>query len=152
MSSPTGEPPPPDPANTIVQDASGVASPPSGSAVPADPVTPAPKSRGWIGLLVAFVVLALLVGVCGVLFVRVQDAQDRADEAVVLARGQDVLDVRLARLEASLAEMERDGQASAEDVDALQGQVSALRKCVNNALDSFAQATQAGKPVSITKC
>jgi hypothetical protein len=30
--------------------------------------------------------------------------------------------------------------------------VVALRKCVNNALESWAQASQSGKPASITKC
>jgi hypothetical protein len=136
---------------------------PSESAAPAtelvvpatEPVVPEPraaKSRGWIGVLVGFVVLGLLVGVNAVLFTRVQDAQDRADEAVTLAGGQDEIEAQLQDLDARLASAESSDVATADDVDAVRAQVAALRKCVNTALDSFAQATQSGKPVSITKC
>ena len=87
-----------------------------------------------------------------VLFTRVQDAQDRADEAVTLAGGQDEIQARLETLDATLASVESSGTATADDLDAVRAQVTTLRKCVNNALDSFSQATQTGKPVSITKC
>jgi hypothetical protein len=119
----------------------------------ADPV-PAPKrSKGWLGVLAVVMAVALLAGATAVLFVRVQEAQDRADEAVVLAGSQDdALDARLADLDATLASIQTSGTATADDVAAARDQVSALRKCVNTALDAWSQATQAGKPVSITKC
>jgi type II secretory pathway pseudopilin PulG len=115
---------------------------------------PAPKrSKGWLGVLAAVMVMAVLAGATAVLFVRVQEAQDRADEAVVLAGSQDdALDARLADLDATLASIESSGSATADDVSAARDQVSALRKCVNTALDAWSQATQAGKAVSITKC
>ena len=131
------------------------APPHDSTAPPLAPVAPTstrPKSRGWIGVLVGFVVLGLLVGANVVLFTRVQDAQDRADEAVTLAGGQDEIEARLGDLDARLASVESSSAATADDIDAVRIQVTALRKCVNAALDSFAQATQSGKPVSITKC
>ncbi len=140
---------------------------PTSAPVPSDPTVsadsagaavvasePAPKrSKGWLGVLAGVVAVALLTGATAVLFVRVQEAQDRADEAVVLAGSQDdALDARLADLDATLASIESSGTATADGVSAARDQVSALRKCVNTALDAWSQATQAGKPVSITKC
>lgn len=125
---------------------------PTSVPAPVVPELPAARSRGWIGVLIGFVVLGLLIGVNAVLFTRVQDAQDRADEAVTLAGGQDEIQAQLQDLDARLASAESSSVAAADDVDAARAQVAALRKCVNAALDSFAQATQSGRPVSITKC
>ena len=124
---------------------------------PPPPVDPAPaRSKAWLGGLVAFVAVALVAGATAVLFVRVQEAQDRADEAVVLAGNQDAsqeaLEARLDSLDAALADLESSGSTTSGDVESVRGQVAALRRCVNSALDSFASATQAGRPVSITKC
>ena len=127
--------------------------PPPATVAVEEPVAAPKRSKGWLGVLAGVIVVALLAGATAVLFVRVQEAQDRADEAVILAGSQDdALDARLADLDAQLASIEASGTATADDVAAARDQVSALRKCVNNALDSWAQATQAGKPVSITKC
>jgi len=127
---------------------------PTNAAVTVAEVEPAPKrSKGWLGVLAAVMVMAVLAGATAVLFVRVQEAQDQADKAVVLAGSEnDALDARLADLDATLASIKTSGTATADDVTAAREQVSTLRKCVNNALDAWSQATQAGKPVSITKC
>jgi len=123
------------------------------SEAPPQPAAPeAPRSRAWLGFTALFVVVALLAGATAVLFVRVQEAQDRADEAVVIAGNQDVLAGRIDAVDASLASLETAGTATADDLAAARDQVGALRKCVNNALDSWAQAAQAGKAASITKC
>lgn len=123
---------------------------------PPPPPTPAapeaPRSRAWLGVTALFVVVALLAGATAVLFVRVQEAQDRADEAVVLAGSQDALTVRLDELDASLAGLQSSGSATADELDEARDQVGALRRCVNNALDAWAQSTQAGQPAAITKC
>jgi len=148
MSETTATPPGPDAPPTEV-------APTVGQAVdPAAPAPPEPEeggSRAWLGVVAVFVVLALLAGAVGVLFVRVRDAQDRADEAVTLAGNQDALDAKIASLDASLAQLQ-SGSATAEEVQTARDQLASLRKCVNTALDAFAQATQSGKPVSITKC
>lgn len=123
--------------------------------VEAPPVTPepaAPKSRAWLGVLAGFVVLALLVGATGVLFARVQDAQDQADEAVTLAGNQEQLRTQLDQINATLADIQQGQTDVSDDVAALTTKLTALRKCVNTALDGFSQATQTGKPVAITKC
>ena len=153
MSETTAIPPSPDAPVTAV-------------ALPAPPEPPAPptpasaepvggggsgSSRGWLGGLAVFVVLALLAGAVGVLFVRVQHAQDRADKAVTLVGDQAALDTRIATLDASLSQLQ-SGSASAADLQTARDQLTSLRKCVNTALDAFAQGTQSGKPVSITKC
>ena len=52
----------------------------------------------------------------------------------------------------SLTQIQQDGQATSDDVATLSSQVTALKKCVNTALDSIAQAGQTGKPVAVTKC
>ena len=129
------------------------AAPPVGP--PSAPVTPepaAPKSRAWLGVLAGFVVLALLVGATAVLFTRVQDAQDQADEAVTLAGNQAQLQTQLDQINATLADIQQSQTDASDDVAALTTQLTALRKCVNTALDGFSQATQTGKPVAITKC
>ena len=132
--------------------AAPVAAPPTAPA-PIIPEAAAPKSRAWLGALAGFVVLALLVGANAVLFLRVQDAQDQADEAVTLAGGrQEQLQVHLDQINSTLAEIEQAQADSGDDVAALTVQLTALRKCVNTALDGFSQATQTGKPVAITKC
>ena len=123
---------------------------------PTQPVVPepsAPSSKAWLGWLTGFVVVALLAGVTAVLFVRVQDAQQQADDAVTLAGGnQAQLQSQLDQINQTLAEIQQDGQATRDDVAELTSQVTALRKCVNTALDSIAQAGQTGKPVAVTKC
>lgn len=118
------------------------------------PELPAPTgSRAWLGVLAVVVVMALLAGATAVLFVRVQQAQERADDAVVLAGSRnDALGARLADLDATLASAQASLTTNGDDVDALRRQVSALRKCVNTALDVWSAATQAGKPAAITKC
>jgi hypothetical protein len=119
--------------------------------VTAEPATP--QSRAWLGVLAGLVVLALVVGANAVLFLRVQDAQDRADEAVTLADGnQDQMQAQLDEIDAMLASIEEGQQELGDDASTVSDQVSALRRCVNNALDGFAQVTQSGKPVSVTKC
>jgi len=128
--------------------------PGTGSADPAIAV-PAPdpsRSRAWVGLLAAFVAVALLSGATAALFVRVEQARDRADEAVVLAQGSDTLQARIAEIDARLASLQAAGAATADDLASAREQVSALRKCVNNAIDAWAQATQSGKPAVISKC
>jgi uncharacterized protein HemX len=126
--------------------------PPAPPAPPAAPEAAPARSRAWLGVLAAFVAMALLAGATAVLFVRVQEADDRADEAVTIASNQDVLEARIASLDQSLAALESSGTTTADDVAAVGDQVSSLRRCLNNALDAFAQATQSGKPVSINKC
>jgi uncharacterized protein HemX len=128
---------------------------PAAAPSPAPPTStgPAPKSRAWLGVLGGLVAVALLVGANAVLFLRVQDAQDRADEAITLTSGsQDQMQAQLDEIDASLARIEQDQQDQGDDANTLTNQVSALRKCVNNALDGFAQATQTGKPAAVTKC
>ena len=93
-------------------------------------------------------VVALLAGTTGVLFVRVQDAQRQADDAVTLAGGnQAQLQTQLDQINQTLTQIRGDGQATSEDVATLTSQLTALKKCVNTALDSIAQAGQTGKPV-----
>jgi hypothetical protein len=160
MTDPTAQPPG---AGTPTPEAAADATVAPDSPVPTDPsvpvgagvdaMPPPKRSKSWLGVLAAVVAVALLAGATAVLFVRVQEAQDRADEAVVLAGSQDdALDARLADIDATLASIQASGTATADDVSAARDQVSALRKCVNTALDVWSQATQAGKPVSITKC
>jgi uncharacterized protein HemX len=124
--------------------------------VPTEPVVPeasAPASKAWLGWLVGFVVVALLAGVTAVLFVRVQDAQRQADDAVTIAGGnQAQLQTQLDQINQTLTQIQQDGQATSDDVATLSSQVTALKKCVNSALDSIAQAGQSGKPVAVTKC
>lgn len=123
--------------------------------VEAPVVTPEPvepKSRAWLGVLAGFVVLALLVGATAVLFTRVQDAQDQADEAVTLAGNQEQLQTQLDQINAALTDIQQSQTEASDDVAALTTQLTAMKKCVNNALEGFSQATQTGKPVSITKC
>jgi peptidoglycan hydrolase CwlO-like protein len=99
------------------------------------------------------VVVALLAGATGVLFVRVQDAQHQADDAVSLAGGnQAQLQAQLDQINQTLTRIEQDGQSTSDDVATLTSQLTALKKCVNTALDSIAQAGQTGKPVAVTKC
>jgi len=124
--------------------------PPTEAVVP-EPVAPA--SKAWLGWLAGFVVVALLAGVTAVLFVRVQDAQQQADDAVTLAGGnQAQLQAQLDQINQSLTQIQEDGQATSDDVATLTSQLTALKKCVNTALDSIAQAGQTGKPVAVTKC
>lgn len=124
---------------------------------PAVPVAPAPggapgRSRTWMGVVILFVAVATLAGATVALFVRVQEAQQTADDAVVLAGNLDALSSRVDDVDATLASMQDQGTTTADDVAAARDQVGALRKCVNNAIDAWAQATQSGKPASITKC
>ena len=117
------------------------------------PEPAAPQSRAWLGVLAGFVVLALLVGANAVLFMRVQAAQDQADEAVTLAGGnQAQLQAQFDEIDATLADIQKGQTDASDDVAALTTQLTAMKKCVNNALDGFSQATQTGKPVAITKC
>jgi uncharacterized protein HemX len=127
--------------------------PPPAPPEPVVPEAPAPTSKAWLGWLVGFVVVALLAGVTAVLFVRVQDAQQQADDAVTLAGGnQAQLQTQLDQINQTLTQIQQDGQATSDDVATLSSQVTALKKCVNTALDSIAQAGQTGKPVAVTKC
>ncbi len=127
--------------------------PPPAPTEPVVPEAPAPTSKAWLGWLVGFVVVALLAGVTAVLFVRVQDAQQQADDAVTLAGGnQAQLQTQLDQINQTLTQIQQDGQATSDDVATLSSQVTALKKCVNTALDSIAQAGQTGKPVAVTKC
>jgi len=125
-------------------------------AAPSDPVAPQPAARAskaWLGWLAGFVVIAVLAGATGVLFVRVQDAQRHANNAVTIAGGnQAQLQSQLDEIRQSLTQIHEDGQATSDDVATLTNQLSALKKCVNTALDSIAQAGQTGKPVAVTKC
>ena len=112
-----------------------------------------PSSKAWLGWLAGFVVVALLAGTTGVLFVRVQDAQRQADDAVTLAGGnQAQLQTQLDQINQTLTQIRGDGHATSDDVATLTSQLTALKKCVNTALDSIAQAGQTGKPVAVTKC
>ena len=137
-----------DPETTTVGPEPEPESPPP----PPPPPSAAPGSKMWMAVVALFVVVGLLAGVAAALFVRVQDAQRTADDAVVLAGNQDALTARLDELDVTLSAVRTDGSATAEDLDAARSQVSALRKCVNNAIDDWAEATQSGKPASITKC
>ena len=133
-----------------------VTEPPVTTAAPTEPVVPeavAPASKAWLGWLVGFVVVALLAGVTAVLFVRVQDAQRQADDAVTLVGGnQAELQAQLDQIDQTLTQIRQDDQATGDDITALTNQVTSLKKCVNTALDSIAQAGQTGKPVAVTKC
>jgi len=138
------------PATTAAPVAPSPPAPPTEAVVP-EPVAPA--SKAWLGWLAGFVVVALLAGVTAVLFVRVQDAQQQADDAVTLAGGnQAQLQAQLDQINQSLTQIQEDGQATSDDVATLTSQLTALKKCVNTALDSIAQAGQTGKPVAVTKC
>jgi peptidoglycan hydrolase CwlO-like protein len=120
---------------------------------PMAPEPTAPQSKAWLGWLAGFVVVALLAGATGVLFVRVQDAQQQADDAVAVAGGnQAQLQSQLDQINQTLTRIQQDGQATSDDVATLTSQLTALKKCVNTALDSIAQAGQTGKPVAVTKC
>jgi hypothetical protein len=123
------------------------------------PVTPEPDppaSKAWLGWLAGFVVVALLAGATAVLFVRVQDAQQQADAAATTAAvaggTQAELQAQLDQINRTLTQIEQDGQATRDDVAELTSQYTALRRCVNTALDAIAQAGQTGKPVAVTKC
>ena len=120
------------------------------------PVAPAPPARrtskAWMGVVILFVAVATLAGATIALFVRVQDAQKTADDAIVLAGNQDALNDRIDQIDSTLASIRTDSTATADEVAAARDQVGSLRKCVNNAIDSWAQATQTGKPTSVTKC
>ena len=138
------------PVTTAAPVAPSPPAPPTEAVVP-EPVAPA--SKAWLGWLAGFVVVALLAGVTAVLFVRVQDAQQQADDAITLAGGnQAQLQAQLDQINQSLTQIQQDGQATDNDVAALTNQVSSLKKCVNTALDAIAQAGQTGKPVAVTKC
>jgi peptidoglycan hydrolase CwlO-like protein len=123
---------------------------------PSEPVVlepPARSSKAWLGWLAGFAALALLAGATAVLFVRVQDAQQQADDAVAVAGGsQTQLQAQLDQINRTLTEIQQDGQATRDDVADLTSQLTALKKCVNTALDAIAQAGQTGKPVTVTKC
>jgi uncharacterized protein HemX len=120
---------------------------------PVAPEPATPQSSAWLGWLAGFVVVALLAGATGVLFVRVQDAQQQADDAVAVAGGnQAQLQSQLDQINQTLTRIQQDGQATSDDVATLTSQLTALKKCVNTALDSIAQAGQTGKPVAVTKC
>lgn len=138
-------------STTTVPDAAGA--PGVALTPPPSPSAPVPaRSRAWLGTVALFVVVGLLAGATVALFVRVQDAQDTADEAVVLAGNQDTLSARIDELDATLASLGTDATTTADDVAAARDQLGALRKCVNNAIDSWAEATQTGKATAITKC
>ena len=120
---------------------------------PVAPEPATPPSKAWLGWLAGFVVVALLAGATAVLFVRVQDAQQQADDAVAVAGGnQAQLQAQLDQINQTLTQIQQDGQATSDDVATLTSQLTALKKCVNTALDSIAQAGQTGKPVAVTKC
>jgi uncharacterized protein HemX len=120
---------------------------------PVAPEPSAPSSKAWLGWLAGFVVVALLAGATGVLFVRVRDAQQQADDALTIAGGNQAgLQSQLDQINQTLAQIQRDEQATSDDVATLTAQLTALKKCVNTALDSIAQAGQTGKPVAVTKC
>ena len=136
-----------------------VVAPPAAPVAPTEPITPEPArsgSKAWLGWLVGFVALALMAGVTAVLFVRVQDAQQQADDATAVAAvaggTQAELQSQLDEIDVTLSQLEQDGEATSEDVVALTNQYTALKKCVNTALDAIAQAGQTGKPVAVTKC
>jgi uncharacterized protein HemX len=120
------------------------------------PTSEPPSSRAWLGWLVGFVVVALLAGATAVLFVRVQDAQQQADDATAVATvaggTQADLQAQLDQINQTLTQIQEDGQATRDDVADLTAQYTSLRKCVNTALDAIAQAGQTGKPVAVTKC
>ena len=123
------------------------------------PVTPTadpPSSKAWLGWLAGLVVVALLAGATAVLFVRVQDAQDQADDAAAVAAvaggSQAQLQAQLDQINQSLSQLQDGEQATSDDVASLTSQYTALKKCVNTALDAIAQAGQTGKPVAVTKC
>jgi uncharacterized protein HemX len=132
---------------------------PAAPAAPPEPMIPEPaagSSKAWLGWLAGLVVVALLAGATAVLFVRVQDAQQQADDATAVATvaggSQAQLQVQLDQINQTLTEIQQDGQATRDDVADLTSQYTALRKCVNTALDAIAQAGQTGKPVAVTKC
>jgi uncharacterized protein HemX len=120
------------------------------------PTSEPPSSRAWLGWLVGLVVVALLAGATAVLFVRVQDAQQQADDATAVATvaggTQADLQAQLDQINQTLTQIQEDGQATRDDVADLTAQYTSLRKCVNTALDAIAQAGQTGKPVAVTKC
>lgn len=146
--------PGPAPDAAAAQEAAAVAPPASEVAPATVGAAPAPArpSRAWMGVVILFVVVATLAGATIALFVRVQDAQQTADDAIVLAGNQDALNARLDELDATLAAVQADGATTADELAAAQDQVGSLRKCLNSAIDSWAQATQTGKPTSVTKC
>ena len=67
-------------------------------------------------MLAGLVVLALLVGATAVLFTRVQDAQDQADEAVTLAGNQEQLQTQLDQINATLADIQQGQTEVSDDV------------------------------------
>jgi len=145
-----------EPPTTVAPTTAPAAAPTAPPPLPTElamPEAAAPTSKAWLGWLVGFVVVALLAGATAVLFVRVQDAQQQAEDAVTLAGGnQAQLQSQLDQINQTLTQIKQDGQATNDDVAALTNQVSSLKKCVNTALDSIAQAGQTGKPVAVTKC
>ena len=141
----------PTPTATTVVDAPAPA-PDSILAPPPVAAPAAPRSRTWMGVVILFVAVATLAGATIALFVRVQEAQQTADDAIVLAGNQDALNARIDEIDATLASIESEGSAAADQAATARDQVGSLRKCVNNAIDGWSQATQSGKPVSITKC
>lgn len=129
---------------------------PVATPAPVVPEPPAPASKAWLGWLVGLVAVALLAGATAVLFVRVQDAQQQADDATAVATvaggTQADLQAQLDQINQTLAQIQEDGQATRDDVADLTAQYTALRRCVNTALDAIAQAGQTGKPAAVTKC
>ena len=72
----------------------------------------APASKAWLGGSPGSWSVALLAGATAVLFVRVQDAQEQADDAVTLAGGnQAQLQTQLDQINADARRRSRDGQA-----------------------------------------
>lgn len=146
----TADPAPPAP---VAWEAPDAATPPVAESPAAPPAPPARRtSKAWMGVVILFVAVATLAGATIALFVRVQDAQKTADDAIVLAGNQDALNDRIDQIDSTLASIRTDSTATADEVAAARDQVGSLRKCVNNAIDSWAQATQTGKPTSVTKC
>ena len=141
------------PVNPAAPTVAAPTAPTAPATEPVVPEAPPPASKAWLGWLAGFVVLALLVGVNAVLFVRVQDAEQQADDAVALAGGnQAQLQSQLDQINQKLAQLQADAQGTSDDVATLSSQVTALKKCVNNVIDGVAQAAQTGKPVAVTKC
>ncbi|MEI8001746.1 MAG: hypothetical protein WCI50_10375, partial [Actinomycetes bacterium] len=116
------------------------------------PVTAGPRSRGWVGVLVVGVVMALLLGVNGVLFVRVRDAQAASDRAARSATLEAQLAARLDALDRQVRSIDSSQVDAAGQVAAVGKDVTALRKCVNDAVDGIAKAVATGKAGTVSKC
>jgi hypothetical protein len=119
---------------------------------PVEPAQSPRASRVWIGAAFLLAVIAVLVGMNAVLFTRVQHLQRRVDDAVTIATAQNQIQTRIDALDTSVRSVGASQQDASAQLDTVSGQVSSLRKCVNNALDAVAQATQSRRSVSITKC